>query len=324
MASLNNNSIGNMYAFRPAYTSLFTVETSDATGAPLTSLQAVGVSIPSDTIELERDSVTFKYKVRETGTYRRSSIINITWREDIGYRIWHFHREWLRTIYDPISDQYKAGVNPYKNFTVKAYDENGEVSNTVVLHNVIPQKFGDLNFAWGDEPRVLQYTIPYYVEWIERPSKTDYAAVVAVNHLTKINQERSGDAAYGQVLAKTMSENFTEAELEKIKNDAPVEFQTPEEQEEWKELVEEVIGTVAKDSKYQQQGKLQLALATLDKISRADNLEDWTVINNYISNIKDGNTVLAQNYWENGAEDAVIKHSGGTNDPKEIKLNWGK
>lgn len=167
--------ITDLYNFKPAVKSLYTVEIYDSVAGDLgsvcgdknsTILHASQIALPSDTLKLERHSVTKNFTLSDRGGYEWSNTLTITWREDSNWSVRKYHQEWLDYFYDKSWDTYLSTTesdnvnNRYKSFKITL--PNGDI---VWCRDVIPQGPWNLDLAWGNSPSIVSYSIVYTVGW---------------------------------------------------------------------------------------------------------------------------------------------------------------
>jgi hypothetical protein len=174
-AFVDTTAITSLYSFDPAVKNLYTVEISneDTSGNDMKdaiTYHAFSVNLPSDTLKLERNSVTKNFTLTENGSYSFADTLTINWREDANWNVRKFHQEWLDLFYDRTTDTYrsvdwtnsttgkKKVDERYKKFTITL--PNG---SKAVCCDVIPTQQWNLDLAWGNSPSIVTYNIVYNV-----------------------------------------------------------------------------------------------------------------------------------------------------------------
>lgn len=172
---MDTTAISSLYSFDPAVKNLYTVEISneDTTDSGINSVikyHALSVTLPSDTLKLERNSVTKNFTLTENGSYTFADTLTINWRENADWSVRKFHQEWLEKFYNRSTDKYKSinwdnisvgqkeVAKRYKTFIITL--PNG---SKAVCKDVIPTQQWNLDLAWENSPAIVTYNIVYNV-----------------------------------------------------------------------------------------------------------------------------------------------------------------
>ena len=174
-AFVDTTAISFLYSFDPAVKNLYTVEISneDTSGNGMRGVimyHAISVSLPSDTLKLERNSVTKNFTLTENSSYTFADTLTINWRENKDWSVRNFHQKWLDLFYDRTNDKYKSVNWDVENVGKSAVDERYK-KFTITLPNgskavccdVIPTQQWNLDLAWGNNPSIVTYNIVYNV-----------------------------------------------------------------------------------------------------------------------------------------------------------------
>ena len=185
---VNKKDISTLYSYEPAVKNLYKITISDMDKSDSTSqdtlsglgwadnnetlLHAISVSLPSDSLQLERNPVTKKFSLGDKGGYKWSDTLTIQWRETRDWAIKKMHQKWLNLFYDKSRDCYlstKSGnetealaeaLARYKQFKITL--PNGDVA---VCDYVTPQNQWNLDLAWGNSANIVTYQIVYNVDY---------------------------------------------------------------------------------------------------------------------------------------------------------------
>lgn len=185
---VTTSDISELYEYEPAVKNLYKITVMDvgqenispSTDNPLnlgwakdkaTLLHAVSVSLPSDSLQLERNSVTKKFSLGDKGGYKWSDTLTVQWRETRDWAVRKMHQRWLDCFYDKSHDCYMSASNlkeaqsRYKKFKIEL--PNGD---TIICDYVTPQNQWNLDLAWGNQAGIVTYTIVYNVDyWYWKP-----------------------------------------------------------------------------------------------------------------------------------------------------------
>ena len=181
---VNKKDISTLYSYEPAVKNLYKITISDMDKSDSTSqdtlselgwadnkktlLHAISVSLPSDSLQLERNPVTKKFSLGDKGGYKWSDTLTIQWRETRDWAIKKMHQKWLNLFYDKSRDCYLSTKNGsgtealarYKRFKITL--PNGDVA---VCDYVTPQNQWNLDLAWGNSANIVTYQIVYNVDY---------------------------------------------------------------------------------------------------------------------------------------------------------------
>jgi hypothetical protein len=170
---VNTDDISSLYSYEPALKNLYKikitgqekdVENLGWSSGKETLLHAVSVDLPSDSLKLERNSVTKNFSLGDKGGYTWNDTLTIGWRETRDGTVRKMHQAWIDLFYDKAKDQYISAKNSgerqnrYKKFEITL--PNGDI---VVCEDVIPQNQWNLSLAWSNSPELITYTIVYNV-----------------------------------------------------------------------------------------------------------------------------------------------------------------
>ena len=181
---VNEKDISTLYSYEPAVKNLYKITISDMNKPDSTSqdtlselgwadnkktlLHAISVSLPSDSLQLERNPVTKKFSLGDKGGYKWSDTLTIQWRETRDWAVKKMHQKWLNLFYDKSRDCYLSTNNGseteararYKQFKITL--PNGDVA---VCDYVTPQNQWNLDLAWGNSANIVTYQIVYNVDY---------------------------------------------------------------------------------------------------------------------------------------------------------------
>ena len=171
---VNTNDISTLYSYEPALKNLYKIKVtgeSEKDNKSLgwsigseTLLHAVSVDLPSDSLKLERNSVTKNFSLSDKGGYTWNDTLTIGWRETRDGAVRKMHQAWIGLFYNKEKDQYLSAENSgerenrYKKFEITL--PSGDVA---VCEDVIPQNQWNLSLAWSNSPGLITYTIVYNV-----------------------------------------------------------------------------------------------------------------------------------------------------------------
>lgn len=171
---VNTNDISTLYSYEPALKNLYKIKVtggSEKDNKSLgwsmgseTLLHAVSVDLPSDSLKLERNSVTKNFSLSDKGGYTWNDTLTIGWRETRDGAVRKMHQAWIGLFYNKEKDQYLSAENSgerenrYKKFEITL--PSGDVA---ICEDVIPQNQWNLSLAWSNSPGLITYTIVYNV-----------------------------------------------------------------------------------------------------------------------------------------------------------------
>lgn len=169
--------------FSPALKNLYTITISggNPTAYPLkfsedieniVKYHASSIQFNGESINLDRDDFTKKFKLKEGNSFQRADKLTIKWRENSNWAVKRFHENWLDLFYNKSGDYYVSSLGEgfasekYRNFCINLpYQENTKESPCIWFYNVLPQDTGSFDFAWSSSPSTVEYNISYYVEY---------------------------------------------------------------------------------------------------------------------------------------------------------------
>lgn len=181
---VNEKDISTLYSYEPAVKNLYKITISDMDKSDSASqdtlsglgwvdnnetlLHAISVSLPSDSLQLERNPVTKKFSLGDKGGYKWSDTLTIQWRETRDWAVKKMHQKWLNLFYDKSRDCYLSTKNGYETEALARYKQfkitlpNGDVA---VCDYVTPQNQWNLDLAWGNSANIVTYQIVYNVDY---------------------------------------------------------------------------------------------------------------------------------------------------------------
>ena len=185
--------------FTPAISNLYTIEifgqsstSENPNNKPETitdylKFHSTNVTLPEETLTLERDPVTKTFKIQESGTYARANELTLTWREADDWRVRKFHENWLGKFYNRSKDCFiswdpneltTAGLSRVIRITLpepvstdsQTFSENGVNAAHVIELRVLPHNIGQIALAWSTSPTLISHQLSYYIldwHWVE-------------------------------------------------------------------------------------------------------------------------------------------------------------
>ena len=202
-----NEALTEIYdSYYPQYDNLYTVEISYATrGVSIEGLNlenyikfhATKVSFNGESLSLERDPVTKRFKLKNTDSYSRTNNLELTWRECDGWKIKRYHDDWVGLIYDRKNDHYISQEVPlagninnkiYRTITVTfpynmnnpyvsrySREEGGTPNNSedysypelkLKFYEVLPNTTGNISVGYSTTSNIVSHSLSYYVtDW---------------------------------------------------------------------------------------------------------------------------------------------------------------
>lgn len=180
-----DNAISEIYQFTPALNNLYTITLSGEGDSGLEKISlnkiatyhATKVILPSEELELTRNSVTKNFALKEDGSsYKWTDTLTITWRENKNWDVRRYHDAWLTLFYDKTKDCYKSAESEeeinarYRTFTITFPEDSNNNTPRAICYDVIPKSVWPLNLEWNSTSTPITYTIVYYVgrwEWAQ-------------------------------------------------------------------------------------------------------------------------------------------------------------
>ena len=112
-----NEALTEIYdSYYPQYDNLYTVEISSPSTEKISiegfnlenyiKFHATKVSFNGESLSLERDPITKRFKLKNTDSYSRTNTLDITWRECDGWKVKRYHDSWVGLIYNRKDDHY--------------------------------------------------------------------------------------------------------------------------------------------------------------------------------------------------------------------------
>lgn len=184
--------------FNPAVKNLYTVEIYGANSASdkpfevaamndYLKYHATKIEFGGESLDLERDSVTHKFKLKKSNSFKWVDELKITWQESDDWRVKKYHEDWLSNFYDKNTGCYKSQVQGtfieedgnittvstasslYRIFKVilpvPASNRDSELTFPCIrFNNVLPKNVGDLSLEWTNSPSLISHSLSYYVE----------------------------------------------------------------------------------------------------------------------------------------------------------------
>lgn len=196
-----NEALTEIYdSYSPQYDNIYTVEISSATrGVYIEGLDlenyikfhATKVSFNGESLSLERDPVTKRFKLKNTDSYSRTNTLEITWRECDGWKIKRYHDDWVGLIYDRKKDCYLSQDVPlagninnkiYRTITIAfPYEMDrpiiGGQSPTnsenyfykelkLRFYEVLPNTTGNISVGYSPTSNIVSHSLSYYItDW---------------------------------------------------------------------------------------------------------------------------------------------------------------
>ena len=106
-----NEALTEIYdSYYPQYDNLYTVEISSPSTEKISiegfnlenyiKFHATKISFNGESLSLERDPITKRFKLKNTDSYSRTNTLDITWRECDGWKVKRYHDSWVGLIYN--------------------------------------------------------------------------------------------------------------------------------------------------------------------------------------------------------------------------------
>ena len=185
---LTNEALIELYDnYTPQYSNLYKVEifsngyTTALDGINLKDyicFHTTKVLFNGESLSLDRDSVTKKFKLKNQDSYTRTNTLSLSWRECDGWKVKRYHDKWIGLIYDRKNDCYKS-------FDIKGEDtasrllyrkirvtfpynikENPKEEAYIDFFNVLPSNSGNIALEYNTTSSIMTHNIDYYVtDW---------------------------------------------------------------------------------------------------------------------------------------------------------------
>ena len=185
---LTNEALIELYDnYTPQYSNLYKVEifsngyTTALDGINLKDyicFHTTKVLFNGESLSLDRDSVTKKFKLKNQDSYTRTNTLSLSWRECDGWKVKRYHDKWMGLIYDRKNDCYKS-------FDIKGEDtasrllyrkirvtfpfnikENPKEEAYIDFFGVLPSNSGNISLEYNTTSSIMTHNIDYYVtDW---------------------------------------------------------------------------------------------------------------------------------------------------------------
>ena len=185
---LTNEALIELYDnYTPQYSNLYKVEifsngyTTALDGINLKDyicFHTTKVLFNGESLSLDRDSVTKKFKLKNQDSYNRTNTLSLSWRECDGWKVKRYHDKWIGLIYDRKKDCYKSfdikGENTasrllYRKIRVTFpfnIKENPKDEAYIDFFNVLPSNSGNIALEYNTTSSIMTHNIDYYVtDW---------------------------------------------------------------------------------------------------------------------------------------------------------------
>ena len=185
---LTNEALIELYDnYTPQYSNLYKVEifsngyTTALDGINLKDyicFHTTKVLFNGESLSLDRDSVTKKFKLKNQDSYNRTNTLSLSWRECDGWKVKRYHDKWIGLIYDRKKDCYKSfdikGENTasrllYRKIRVTFpfnIKENPKDEAYIDFFGVLPSNSGNISLEYNTTSSIMTHSIDYYVtDW---------------------------------------------------------------------------------------------------------------------------------------------------------------
>ena len=185
---LTNEALIELYDnYTPQYSNLYKVEifsngyTTALDGINLKDyicFHTTKVLFNGESLSLDRDSVTKKFKLKNQDSYNRTNTLSLSWRECDGWKVKRYHDKWIGLIYDRKNDCYKSfdikGENTasrllYRKIRVTFpfnIKENPKEEAYIDFFGVLPSNSGNISLEYNTTSSIMTHSIDYYVtDW---------------------------------------------------------------------------------------------------------------------------------------------------------------
>ena len=185
---LTNEALIELYDnYTPQYSNLYKVEifsngyTTALDGINLKDyicFHTTKVLFNGESLSLDRDSVTKKFKLKNQDSCNRTNTLSLSWRECDGWKVKRYHDKWIGLIYDRKNDCYKSfdikGENTasrllYRKIRVTFpfnIKENPKEEAYIDFFGVLPSNSGNISLEYNTTSSIMTHSIDYYVtDW---------------------------------------------------------------------------------------------------------------------------------------------------------------
>ena len=197
-----NEALTEIYdSYYPQYDNLYTVEISSPSTEEISiegfnlenyiKFHATKVSFNGESLSLERDPITKRFKLKNTDSYSRTNTLDITWRECDGWKVKRYHDSWVGLIYNRKDDHYWSQDVPlagnlnnkiYRTITITfPYEMNSPIrkrQNSInsqeysyrelklQFSEVLPNTTGNISVGYSTTSNIVSHSLSYYItDW---------------------------------------------------------------------------------------------------------------------------------------------------------------
>ena len=197
-----NEALTEIYdSYYPQYDNLYTVEISSPSTEEISiegfnlenyiKFHATKVSFNGESLSLERDLITKRFKLKNTDSYSRTNTLDITWRECDGWKVKRYHDSWVGLIYNRKDDHYWSQDVPlagnlnnkiYRTITITfPYEMNSPIrerQNSINSEDysyrelklrfseVLPNTTGNISVGYSTTSNIVSHSLSYYItDW---------------------------------------------------------------------------------------------------------------------------------------------------------------
>ena len=197
-----NEALTEIYdSYYPQYDNLYTVEISSPSTEEISiegfnlenyiKFHATKVSFNGESLSLERDLITKRFKLKNTDSYSRTNTLDITWRECDGWKVKRYHDSWVGLIYNRKDDHYWSQDVPlagnlnnkiYRTITITFPHEMNspirERQNSINSEDysyrelklrfseVLPNTTGNISVGYSTTSNIVSHSLSYYItDW---------------------------------------------------------------------------------------------------------------------------------------------------------------
>ena len=197
-----NEALTEIYdSYYPQYDNLYTVEISSPSTEEISiegfnlenyiKFHATKVSFNGESLSLERDPITKRFKLKNTDSYSRTNTLDITWRECDGWKVKRYHDSWVGLIYNRKDDHYWSQDVPlagnlnnkiYRTITITFPHEMNspirERQNSINSEDysyrelklrfseVLPNTTGNISVGYSTTSNIVSHSLSYYItDW---------------------------------------------------------------------------------------------------------------------------------------------------------------
>lgn len=197
-----NEALTEIYdSYYPQYDNLYTVEISSPSTEKISiegfnlenyiKFHATKVFFNGESLSLERDPITKRFKLKNTDSYSRTNTLDITWRECDGWKVKRYHDSWVGLIYNRKDDHYWSQDVPlagnlnnkiYRTITITfPYEMNSPIrkrQNSInsedysyrelklQFSEVLPNTTGNISVGYSTTSNIVSHSLSYYItDW---------------------------------------------------------------------------------------------------------------------------------------------------------------